>query len=307
MKERAIVSFDYAVKYLLRDKADFGILSGFLSELLERDVEVQAILESETNKDKPEGRTNRVDMKAQIDGREIAVFEIQFRETVDFFSRVLFGVSKAITEQVSSGSEVYDVKKVYSINIAYYNFDAKREYLFCCKLDGFKGVNFPKERIRFEQACDVKKQRGPKTDILPVYYLILPNKFSEKRRGGFNEWMYVLKNSAVRSSSTAQGTEEASRKLDYLKMSPEEKRAYEEYCNRRGSVMSAIDFGVQEGHAKGLAEVHVKGKAEGLAEGNVKGRAERQAEIAKELKLDGMPAEKIAKMTRLSVDEVNKL
>ncbi|MCL2689771.1 MAG: hypothetical protein FWE57_07990, partial [Chitinispirillia bacterium] len=59
MSERMIVSFDYAIKYLLRDKADFEILNGFLSELLNRDVEVFAILESESNKGKSTGKTNR--------------------------------------------------------------------------------------------------------------------------------------------------------------------------------------------------------------------------------------------------------
>jgi len=112
MEERAIVSFDYAIKYLLREKANFGITSGFLSELLKRKVEVTAILESEGNKYAPDKKTNRVDMKAQIDGAEIAVFEIQFLETIDFFGKVLFGVSKAVVEQVSEGAR-YDIKKIY--------------------------------------------------------------------------------------------------------------------------------------------------------------------------------------------------
>ena len=38
--ERTIISFEYAIKYILRDKANFDILSGFLSELLKRQVSV---------------------------------------------------------------------------------------------------------------------------------------------------------------------------------------------------------------------------------------------------------------------------
>jgi len=279
MEERTIVSFDYAIKYLLRDKANFGILSGFLSELLQRKVAVQAILESESNKDGPDGKTNRVDLKAQIDDSEVAVFEIQFRETVDFFSKVLFGIGKTIVEQASAGSKLYDIKKVYSINISYYNFEAKHEYLFNCKVDGFRGVHFPEELIRFEQACDIANVSSAKVDIHPEYYLILPEMFDEQQRGGFNEWMYVLKKSAVRSDSMANGIEEASLKLDLLKMSPSERRAYEEYLANRSSVYSAIY----------TAEQKIK------------------AEVAKNLKLDGMPVEKIAKMTGLSADEINNL
>jgi len=293
MDERTIVSFDYAIKYLLRDKADFGILSGFLSELLRRKVEVQAILESETNKSYPDAKVNRVDLKAQIDGLEFAVFEIQFRETIDFFSKVLFGVSKAIVEQVSAGSNLYNIKKVYSINISYYNFDAKREYLFTCKAEGFRGVHYSDEMIPFAQACDLADAASAKMAIHPEYYLILPEMFDERQRGGFNEWMYLLKKSAVRSGSTADGIEEASLKLDLLKMSASERRAYEEYWADRSSAYSAV------------YTAELRGKAEGRAEGMAEGEAKGIAKIAQKMKLDGMPIEKIAELTGLSAAEIS--
>lgn len=47
---RTYVSFDWAIKKILRDKANFAILEGFLSELLLIDVKIQEILESEANK-----------------------------------------------------------------------------------------------------------------------------------------------------------------------------------------------------------------------------------------------------------------
>ncbi|MDR0331237.1 MAG: Rpn family recombination-promoting nuclease/putative transposase, partial [Chitinispirillales bacterium] len=95
MGDRAIISFDYAIKRMLRDKANFGILSGFLSELLGRNVFVLELLESEGNKDDEEAKLNRVDLKAKIDGGEIAVFEIQFYRQIDFFGKILYGVSRA--------------------------------------------------------------------------------------------------------------------------------------------------------------------------------------------------------------------
>ena len=99
MEERTIISFDYAVKYVLRDKADFGILSGFLSELLGRKVVVDAILESESNKFDPKDKTNRVDLKARIDGGEFAVFEFQFHQEIDFFCRVLYGSARRLSSR----------------------------------------------------------------------------------------------------------------------------------------------------------------------------------------------------------------
>ena len=48
-----LLRFDWAVKHLLRDKANFDILEGFLSELLRTDVIIESLLESEGNKRKP--------------------------------------------------------------------------------------------------------------------------------------------------------------------------------------------------------------------------------------------------------------
>ena len=44
MPKRKLISFDWAMKKLLRSKANFKILEGFLSELLKEDVRIQEIL-----------------------------------------------------------------------------------------------------------------------------------------------------------------------------------------------------------------------------------------------------------------------
>ena len=49
MPPRKLVSFDWALKKLLRSKANFDILEGFLSELLKEDIIIIKILESESN------------------------------------------------------------------------------------------------------------------------------------------------------------------------------------------------------------------------------------------------------------------
>ncbi len=47
------IRFDWAIKRLLRNKANFVVLEGFLSELLKFDVRIQEILESESNRQHP--------------------------------------------------------------------------------------------------------------------------------------------------------------------------------------------------------------------------------------------------------------
>ncbi|WP_069472009.1 PD-(D/E)XK nuclease family transposase [Candidatus Marithrix sp. Canyon 246] len=60
MAERELVSFDWAIKKLLTNKANFEILEGFLSELLKDDIKIIQILESETNKEHSNEKYNRV-------------------------------------------------------------------------------------------------------------------------------------------------------------------------------------------------------------------------------------------------------
>ena len=43
MAARKLISFDWAVKRLLRSKASFVVLEGFLSELLKDDIVIQDI------------------------------------------------------------------------------------------------------------------------------------------------------------------------------------------------------------------------------------------------------------------------
>jgi len=286
--ERPLVSFDYAVKYLLRGKDDFVILSGFLSELMGKNIEVAAILESESNKVNPEDKVNRVDLKAQIDGGEYAVFEIQFLQEFDFFGKVLYGVSRAIVEQVSAG-KLYDIKKVHSINIVYYNLNAKREYLFYGKFGGFRGVHFEGESIPFAQPlAPLSKEVG---EIHPEYYLILPNMFDGNLRGRFDEWIYLLKKSSVRDDFTAAGIKEARVKLDLLSMAPEERRAYERYMDSVRSADSVI----------------IAAKMEGRAEGKVDGRLEERRENVRHMYQEGFGAEAIARALGIPEKDVNDI
>ena len=49
MTEKRIIRFDWAIKTLLRDKANFDILEGFLTALLKEEIRVVSLLESESN------------------------------------------------------------------------------------------------------------------------------------------------------------------------------------------------------------------------------------------------------------------
>ncbi len=59
MPPRRLISFDWAMKKLLRSKANFEILEGFLSELLKDDIHILEILESESNKEERQDKSSQ--------------------------------------------------------------------------------------------------------------------------------------------------------------------------------------------------------------------------------------------------------
>ncbi|MBQ7691653.1 MAG: PD-(D/E)XK nuclease family transposase, partial [Muribaculaceae bacterium] len=75
MKDRPYISFDWALKRLLRDKANFDVLEGFLSTLLGTPITISELLESESNQERKDAKQNRVDLLAKNDRGELLLIE----------------------------------------------------------------------------------------------------------------------------------------------------------------------------------------------------------------------------------------
>jgi len=129
MNTRNMISFDWAMKRLLRQKANFEILEGFLSELLRRKVIIKHIGESEGTQTNKDDKTNRVDILVEADDKEIVIIELQYFGKDDFFKRMLYGTSKTITDYMSTGDPYSTVRKVYSINIVYFDLGTGDDYV----------------------------------------------------------------------------------------------------------------------------------------------------------------------------------
>jgi predicted transposase/invertase (TIGR01784 family) len=74
-----------------------------------------------------------------------------------------------------------------------------------------------------------------------------------------------------------------------------ERAAYEESLKHYRDMINVVDTARMESHAEGKAE----GREEGLIEG--------KRQTAREMKVDGMPVQVIAKYTGLSIAEIESL
>lgn len=304
LKDRCI-RFDWAIKRLLRQKANFGVLEGFLTVFLNQDVKIVEILESEGNQEAEDDKFNRVDIKAKNSKGEIIIVEIQNSSELYYLERILYGTCKAVTEHIRLGDSYSEVKKVYSISILYFDLGVGDDYLYIGE-NNFIGVHTNDQLIVNAKERDAIVQKRP-SDIFPTYYLVRVKNFNRLAVTPLEEWVDYLKNGMIREDTTAPGLQEARSKLLYYSMSDADRRAYDEHLNAIMIQNDVIGSAKLEGLVQGREEGRAEGRAEGLAEGHEKGMAEGRAEIAKTMMAKGMDINVVAELTGLSVEEIKRL
>jgi predicted transposase/invertase (TIGR01784 family) len=300
---RSLVSFDWAIKRLLRNKANFEVLEGFLSELLYRKIRIKQIIESEGNKVTGTAKTNKVDILVEADGQEIVIIELQYDSEYDYFQRMLFGVSKVISEHIDQGDEYAEVKKVYSINIVYFDLGQGSDYIYHGKTD-FKGIH-TNDILRLSKSQqNLYRDKTEVSDIYPEYYIIKVNSFDDVAKNTLDEWIYYLKHSEIKDNFTAQGMDKAREILEYDKLSDAEKQIYNHLIEDKRVAKSTIHTALFEGKVEGLAEGEVIGRKKGEAIGREKGRKESETATVLNAYQNNFSIEQIQTITNLDKEEI---
>lgn len=304
LKDR-LIRFDWAAKRLLRQKANFGVLEGFLTVFLGEEVKIMDILESESNQQTADDKYNRVDIKAKNSKGEIIIVEIQNTSEVFYLERILYGVAKAITEHINLGDTYQQVKKVYSISILYFDLGKGSDYLYVGQ-NNFIGVHTKDQLVITTKEEDAIVQRYP-SDIFPTYYLVRVNNFNEVAKSPLEEWMQYLKEGIIKEDTKAPGLREAREKLQYYQMNDAERYAYDEHINAIMIQNDVLSNARREGHYDGRLEGLAEGRAEGLAKGRAEGALEEKRSIVKAMLADGMSEELVAKYSGLTIEQIQSI
>ena len=95
---------------------------------------------------------------------------------MDYFQRMLYGTSKVIAEQMRQSDEYMNVKKVYSINIVYFDLGQGADYVYHGKTH-FKGMH---KQDELQLSVSQRKVFGIQEagDIYPEYYILKVNNFN---------------------------------------------------------------------------------------------------------------------------------
>ena len=300
LKDRYI-RFDWAIKRLLRQKANFDVLEGFLTVFIGEEVKIVEILESDGNQQTQDDKFNRVDIKARNSKGEIILVEVQNTSELYYLERILYGVAKAITEHIHLGDTYKEVKKVYSISILYFDIGKGADYLYVGQ-NKFIGVHTNDQLVITAKEKGALVQKSP-AEIFPEYILVRVNEFDKVAVTPLEEWVAYLKSGVIKENTTAPGLQEARKKLQYYSMTDAERYAYDEHLN---AVMIQNDV-LGNAREEGLAEGRVEGRAEGLTQGRAEGRAEAKKDIVKSMLSNGLSVEQAAKYSGLTVEEVESI
>ena len=288
-KNNQVIRFDWAMKRLLRNKANFSVLEGLLTTLLGEKIVIQKLLESESNQETEFDKYNRVDMLAEDSKGELILIEVQNNSEYAYFQRMLFGTSKLVTEYIERGDNYDKVRKVYSVNIVYFELGHGKDYVYHGKTE-FRGIH-TNDLLELTPFQKQTFKADTVSQLYPEYYILKVNGFNQVAKSPLEEWIYYLNTGEIPSNATAPGLDEARQKLKLAMMTRDELAAYYRHLDNIVILRNNI----------------ITEREEGRAEGREEGAMNKAIEVARFLKASGSPIELIMGATGLTKEEIDSI
>lgn len=285
MNTKSLIRFDWAIKRLLRNKANFNVLEGFLSELFRSDIKINKILESESNQKASDDKFNRVDLLVEDYKGELMIIEIQNQNEFDYFQRMIYGTAKVISEYINLGESYENIKKVYSINIVYFDLGQGADYVYHGRTD-FKGLH-KSDTLKLSDKQKEMFGKSEPFEIFPEYYVIKVNQFDDVAKDTLDEWIYFLKNNEIPEEFKAKGLSQAREILKMDNLTESERAQYIRHLENLSYKASMVRTW--------------------KAEEEDRIRIENTIEIARNAKNSGLSTETIMLITGLPKNEVEGL
>ena len=280
------IRFDWAMKRMLRNKANFCVLEGLLTTLLNEKIVIQKLLESESKQEEVYDNYNRVDLLAENSKGDLVLIEVQNNNEYAYFERTLFGTSNLVTEYVNRGEGDEKIKKIYCVNILYFDLGHGKDTIYHGKTE-FRGVHehdllnlTPFQKQTFKVDAD--------SQLYPEYYILKVNNFNRIAKTPLEEWIDYLGTGNIFYETQAPGLDVIREQLQLDNMSQEELNAYYRFLDNIIILRSNIYTSREEGRWEGREEVN----------------AEDRAIIANNMIHYGMTSEQICAILKISADEL---
>jgi predicted transposase/invertase (TIGR01784 family) len=296
---RKLISFDFAIKYLLRDKGNDDIIEAFISALLTdqgyKPVKILALLDTESNQEEYAQKKSLADLIVADTDHTKYLIEIERQVTKSFIHKSCFNASRLIVDQLGPAADCLAIKKVFYISLLYFPLGHGTIYhgkTIVRETDTKEKLSFHIEDKEWNIAYDV-------IDISPEYIFIAVPQFDDHLEKEIDEWLYMMKYGEVRADFQSPSMQKVANRLNILNMSQGARNEYLKYNKEIATYKDAIGTAKEAGIAEGV-EI-------GMQQGMQKGIQQKKLDIATSMLKKGFAIKLIQEVTNLSQETIEEL
>ena len=261
-------------------KGNEEFLIDFLNALLNKNIQKIEIRE-EVNLERltREEKGGRLDLQAKLEDGTIVSIEMQIRDEGNFKERTTLYAGKVEARETKKGTDYEDISQIIMINILGFNLLDVDDYIS-------------------ETAIVLDKHRNYEVlDGIKWYFIELPKfrKTNPNMNEKINQWLAFIDDNNKELVDMAENKNETLKKarieMNHLAGDAEIRRLAELREKWEMDRISDINYATKIGKEEGIEE----------------GKKKEKLEIAIEMLKEKMPIETIAKLTKLSKEEIEKI
>lgn len=268
---------DYIFKRTFTKEGTEPLLKDFLEAILEKKIQKIEVKNNEIPKDKIDEKASVLDIRVEVDDKQIIDVEMQVDDRKDLRQRGPLYMCKNISTQIDKGNKYTILKPSIAIWILNFN---------CFKVNSYHSVArmmFDKERSKYVD-MGYKEEEKTATDMLEMHFIEMP-KFLKKNPGveeKLDQWLWLISGKGEKiemAEKKNKNIEEALERVDEVMQDPEVMELYFNMAVSKWDYNSGMHYG----------------------------KMEEKTEIAKKLKKQGIEIEIIMTATGLTKEEIEKL
>ena len=317
---KPLISFDYAIKYILKSKQDYDIIEGFISALFATEgykpIKIKSLLDPESNKEAAHLKKSIADLVVEDEDHNTYIVEIERSHTPHYTHKSCFNTSRLIVDSITENQSYTRIQKVFHISLLYFAPSEMKSPIYHGKtlIHAIDSSHPPSSCLRIDHS-----KICIEPTIYPEYFFISVPLFDDLVRAEIDEWLYVMKHEDVKEDFKSPYMKRVMDRLTVLKMNDTDRTVYFKYLKEMVNAQDAMDFAIKQGIEKGLEEGLMKGLEVGREEGIEKGieigiekgiekgAYAKAVAIAKSLKASRIDFATIHTATGLSVEEIERV
>jgi hypothetical protein len=234
--EKPLISFDYAIKYLLQVKRDYGIMEEFISALIKtigyKEVKILALLETENNKEDSKSNRSLADLIVEDEDHHKYIIEIERNIKANSVDKACFNPSRVILDNLGQGQDYSQILKVFHISLLYLPIGVKPDFEYVYHGNPVIHQIETKQKLSVHITNPSTNEVFDATKIVPEYLHIIVFLINDQVEKEIDQWLYVIKNSDIPHLFHSANMKQVAEKLNFSKMSWEDRADYHSYFKK---------------------------------------------------------------------------